>query len=146
MHTTARAIACGYIWPDALVDLEEASRPPSYAPPAALASFLTDADLSIPRLPPVLVTFGTMVSLGALGPSLDAAAQVLAAAFGFDGGIGEEEGGPSTTLRQQGVRVIMDAAGDPAWAEALRRAFQRSQGRFIVEEPVPHSWLLRKCR
>lgn len=87
-----------------------------------------------------------MVSLGALGPSLDAAAQVLAAAFGFDGGIGEEEEGASTTLRQQGVRVILDAADDPAWAGALRRTFQRAQGRLILEEPVPHSWLLRKCR
>lgn len=95
-----------------------------------------------------------MVSLGALGPSLDAAAQVLAAALGFffddddggGGGMKQEEAGASMTLRQQGVRVVLDAAGDPAWAEALRRAFHRPQGMHILEEPVPHSWLLRKCR
>lgn len=128
-----------------------------------LASFLADdrhqlppstdaaAPTAIPRIAPLLVTFGTMVSLGALGSSLDSAAQTLAAAFGFDSGAAaatEEEGGPVSSLRERGVRVLLDAAGDPAWAEALRRAFENTHAGnavLVLEAAVPHAWLLRRC-
>lgn len=92
-----------------------------------------------------------MVSLGALGPSLDSAAQTLAAAFGFDGGAAaeaDEGGGPAPSLRQRGVRVLLDAAGEPAWAEALRRVFGNTTAGdsvLVLEEAVPHAWLLRRC-
>lgn len=81
-----------------------------------------------------------MVSLGALGSSLDPAARTLAAAFGFDG---SGEGGP--TLRQHGMRVLVDVAGERAWAGAVRRAFGNRSDAFVLEELVPHSWLLPKC-
>jgi hypothetical protein len=84
-----------------------------------------------------------MVSLGGLGASLDAAARVLAGAFGIGGGA-------QSPRQPEAVRVLLDAAGHPAWAKALRRAFGASgivaQGVLVLEEPVPHAWLLRKCR
>lgn len=94
-----------------------------------------------PEVGPVYVSFGTMVSLGALG-DLDRAARALIQAL-LSPSLSSEV--PSTSIP---IRCVVDAAHSPRWVKALQLAVATCQVRervLILEESVPHSWLLPQC-
>ncbi len=124
----------GYVWPPSVGD-DDAD-----TPHAALAALLAEsATTGDPG--PILVTFGTMVSLGALGDLAPAARTVV------EGVLGGVDAQTASTHH----RLLVDAAGEvPAWRAALRQALDdhgpNAHARAcILEEPVPHTWLLPKC-
>ncbi len=129
-----------------------------------------------PAVGPILFTFGTMISLGALGDLTRAATTVIEAVLSPSSSSScfsspsffspsSEPTSTTTSLKMQpALRCVIDAAGTPSWAAALREALcahqQQQEQRqlenkvggqdnrlrvFILEETVPHAWLLPQC-
>ncbi|KAM3576739.1 hypothetical protein VYU27_001334 [Nannochloropsis oceanica] len=165
----ASATTAGLVWKDEDRDM----RPLATPTPVASTRFF------LPAAGPILFTFGTMISLGALGNLTRAATTVVEAVLSFPSSSSSSSfssssssflssscSTSSTTIlkMQPAQRCVIDAAGSPSWAAALREALSAHQQRqeaqqlehqeggqdnrlrvFILEETVPHSWLLPQC-
>ena len=153
--STASATMAGLGWKDG-------DRETRAAVAAAIAATITND--FCPAVAPVFVTFGTMISLGALGDLTCAAKTVVAAVLSSSPSSSpsfSSSSNTTSTTPPPPLRCVLDAAGTPSWAAALREALSVHQQRqqqqneegghdnshriFILEEAVPHSWLIPKC-